>query len=306
MAVNQYGLSRDIPNPVKREVRKRCGFGCVVCGMAITQYEHFDPDFADATEHLASGITLLCGGCHNKVTTKFWSKDKVRWHDKNPLCISRGHAIDAFDISSEHPVIRIGSTTWIDTWNVLEVMGEQVLTIEPPESNGGPYLLSGKLSDDTASELLIIDKNEWKVASTQWDCEVNGRTVKIRKKLRNILLSLEVMPGIGLKITEMNLAFNGARLSGSGNNFTAEAPDGSKISMDTTIGIGCRTAIAINSNSVSVGGSGGMPQFIYTGSVSDEDAQSLTQMYRRLCELKASGESITDLRKEMADFLHRK
>lgn len=281
---NKHGLSRHIPDGIKREVRKRCGFGCVICGKAIAQYEHFDPEFADATEHSALGITLLCGGCHDNVTRKFWSKEKVRMHNAKPLCIERGHAIDAFDISTNHPVIRIGPTAWIDTWNVLEVMGEQVLSIKPPEESGGPYLLSGRLSDDSASDLLIIEDNEWRAPSAQWDCEVEGRTVTIRRKLGEILLSLEVMPGIGVDIKRLNLAFNGARLYGSGDNFTAEAPDGSKISMKQMSGIGCRTAICIDKTSVLLGQSSGfLPCF--TGTVSYEYALELAPKIRRFGEL---------------------
>jgi hypothetical protein len=281
---NKHGLSRYIPSDVRREVRKRCGFGCVVCGKAIAQYEHFDPDFADAREHLASGITFLCGGCHDNVTRKFWSKDKVDMHNARPLCIKRGHAIDAFDISTAHPVIRIGPTTWIDAWSILEVMGEQVLVIRPPEEAGGPYLLSGKLSDDSARDLLVIEDNEWKASSSQWDCEVEGRTLTIGRKLGEILLVLEVSPGIGLTIKRLNLEFKGARLYGCDNNFTVEAPDGSKISMGQFSGIGCRTAISIEENSILLGQSGAFPP-CFTGPLSYENAVELAPRIRRLGEL---------------------
>jgi len=40
--VNQHNLSRDIPRTVKRKVKKDSGFGCVICGSAICQYEHID------------------------------------------------------------------------------------------------------------------------------------------------------------------------------------------------------------------------------------------------------------------------
>lgn len=30
--INKQGISRDIPDPIKRDVRQRCGFGCVICG----------------------------------------------------------------------------------------------------------------------------------------------------------------------------------------------------------------------------------------------------------------------------------
>ena len=57
---NKHGLSRYIPEAIKREVRQRCGFGCVICGFGFYDYEHFDPDFADAKFHDPNGMTLLC------------------------------------------------------------------------------------------------------------------------------------------------------------------------------------------------------------------------------------------------------
>jgi hypothetical protein len=75
---NRFGLSRDIPRGIKREVRRRSGFGCVICGCAIFEYEHVDPPFSEAKQHDPSGITLLCGQCHSYVTRGVWSKDKVQ------------------------------------------------------------------------------------------------------------------------------------------------------------------------------------------------------------------------------------
>jgi hypothetical protein len=36
--MEEPGSSRDIPLPIEREVRKRCGFGCVVCGLPLHTY----------------------------------------------------------------------------------------------------------------------------------------------------------------------------------------------------------------------------------------------------------------------------
>ena len=47
---NQHGLSRSIPEDVKQHVRQECGFGCVICGNIIIDYEHIDPGFAEARE----------------------------------------------------------------------------------------------------------------------------------------------------------------------------------------------------------------------------------------------------------------
>ncbi len=29
-----------IPLPIQREVRQRCGFGCVICGLPLYDYDH--------------------------------------------------------------------------------------------------------------------------------------------------------------------------------------------------------------------------------------------------------------------------
>src|SRR5680860_323928 len=94
---NKYGLSRNIPADVKRQIRKECGFGCVICGGAFITYEHIDPTFAEAREHDPEKMTLLCGGCHFRVTKGIWSKEKVRSAKKAPITFKNGGAKDAFD-----------------------------------------------------------------------------------------------------------------------------------------------------------------------------------------------------------------
>ncbi|WNG79930.1 hypothetical protein C6A86_016810 [Mycobacterium sp. ITM-2016-00316] len=56
-----------IPDPMKREVRQRCGFGCVICGHPIYEYEHMD-DYAVVKRHGVANITLLCDGHHRLKT----------------------------------------------------------------------------------------------------------------------------------------------------------------------------------------------------------------------------------------------
>lgn len=63
---NQYGLSKHRPSSVEEEIRQRCGFGCVICGLCFYDYEHFNPDFKDARIHDPRGMTLLCMQCNQK------------------------------------------------------------------------------------------------------------------------------------------------------------------------------------------------------------------------------------------------
>ena len=88
--VNQHGLSRYIPADVRRDVRHRSKFGCVVCRRGFYQYEHIDPPFEDAESHDPDHICCLCGSCHDSVTRGHLSKAMViaayRKVQAPPLC----------------------------------------------------------------------------------------------------------------------------------------------------------------------------------------------------------------------------
>ena len=105
---NKHGLSRTIPEPVKREVRQRCGFGCVVCGSAIVQYHHFNPLFEEAQVHFADGINLLCGKCHDKVTRGMIGDRQVREADAYPFCKHAGVVKDMLFLAAGVRTVRLG------------------------------------------------------------------------------------------------------------------------------------------------------------------------------------------------------
>lgn len=46
-----------IPEPIKREVRQRCSFGCAICKLPIYEYEHIE-EWAIVQRHVADEITL--------------------------------------------------------------------------------------------------------------------------------------------------------------------------------------------------------------------------------------------------------
>jgi hypothetical protein len=64
---------------MKREIRQRCGFGCVLCGIRIYQYDHII-DYAQVQEHTADNITLLCDGRRGRSVLRFFALI-VRWDE---------------------------------------------------------------------------------------------------------------------------------------------------------------------------------------------------------------------------------
>src|SRR4051812_43597484 len=108
---NRYGLSRDIPSEVKRAVRQRCGFGCVICGSAIVEYEHIDPEFVRARNHEATGIALLCPTCHSRKTRNFLSRRRVIEAAANPAARVAGFAFSELESTRSHPYVIFAGMT---------------------------------------------------------------------------------------------------------------------------------------------------------------------------------------------------
>ena len=60
---------------LKREVRQRCGFGCVICGYPIYEYDHI-LGWAKVKRHLTMKITILCDQ-HTKAKTTASPNERV-------------------------------------------------------------------------------------------------------------------------------------------------------------------------------------------------------------------------------------
>jgi hypothetical protein len=57
---------RNIPLPIQRQVRRRCGFGCVICGLPLYEYDHL-LGWSSVRRHVAEEITLLCDQHHREI-----------------------------------------------------------------------------------------------------------------------------------------------------------------------------------------------------------------------------------------------
>lgn len=217
--VNRFGLSRTIPPDVKLQVRKACGFGCVICGTGIVDYEHVDPEFKDAKTHDPKCIALLCPGCHAMVTRKQWSKARVKLAMRSPKCLQDGATRQFFDFCEGPPVLKMGETVLYGAETFIHFKGLDLLSVLPPEEDGGPFRISGVFSDSTGQVSLVIEENEWSASSSLWDVEVVGPRITIREGERNITLVLRVDPPNLLCVERLNMYIGGCWFVVNGSEF---------------------------------------------------------------------------------------
>lgn len=220
--MNSHGLSREIPEPVKRSVRQRCGFGCVICGSAVVQYYHFSPPFAEARDHLASGITLLCGRCHQKAPEM--GNEEIARRDAAPFCKANDYTQDFLFISrgDVKPQIR-GMPV---KRQIIAMFDEEMLIgFAPPEQAGGPLRLFARFVDDEGNDALQIIDNEWRAGSDGFDVDTSYGVLLIRKNIGGIALRMINRAG-QIVLDRLNMTYKGFNVSVESEVLTLTNPNG--------------------------------------------------------------------------------
>lgn len=230
---NVHGLTRTIPEDIKRQVRQECGFGCVICGIAIVVYEHIDPKFSDSKEHDPQKMALLCGACHDRATKGIWSKNKVLEARRNPMTFNRGCARDAFDFKDPFELF-VGNNHVRNVRCVIRRQSneDEWMTIEPPEAPDAPPLLSAKFYDPTGLPALEIRQNEWFCSTGVWDLEVTGPLIVVRTARRQVMLRLKARPPHGLEIQYLKMSFQDTGILVQANGTVRLTIEGTEIEMN--------------------------------------------------------------------------
>ncbi len=255
---NKFGLSRTIPEPVARAVRQQCGFGCVVCGNAVFEYEHFEPEFVDAKAHEAVGMTLLCPTCHSRKTRGRLSRETIASCIADPFCLRKGFASEVFDVGAQHPRITLGNIETFNVDTILEIDGERVLWIEEPEEPNTPYRINAHFKNRGGTTLFKIENNEWQAPSDSWDVQTVGRSITIRKQAREIVLDIRIDPPHGLHIERLTCDHRGWSIHADTNRAVTFTPRrGASL---TTAGMGFENmacAVSLRHGAITMGISNG-------------------------------------------------
>lgn len=195
MSTNASGLSRNIPTDVKRAVRQRCCFGCVNCGASIYEYDHFDPEFAQANQHDPAGITLLCPTCHGLKKKKVLTTEKLRELNTAPAACTAGHSKVQLPYFEGFPSIRLGGGVLISkTLIPFQIDDEPAMILRPPETGSKVARISALIRGIDGDSVLRIMENEWIVEGGVWDFEWVGQRMTVRDASGATVFQLTMFP----------------------------------------------------------------------------------------------------------------
>jgi hypothetical protein len=180
-----------------REVRQRCGFGCVICGFPIYEYDHIF-EWAKVHRHAASEITLLCREHHGAKTAGFLPNERIIKANQDPWNLRAGvtkpyelyYSGNEFHIQTgfRFSGIAKGPRTVVEA---IRVDDEPLLWLVLEDNH---YLLNLKVYDSQHRLTLYISNNELVLNTRSWDIEIVGTRLTIREGARDILFDVLFKP----------------------------------------------------------------------------------------------------------------
>lgn len=227
---NMYGLSRYIPKNIKREVRKRSKYGCVICRNAIYTYEHIEPLWTDAKVHDPDRMCLLCGTCHEKVNKGHLSKQTVL--DAYQQCetdTSVKRPFSDFDLRSGSLVVKLGKCKFTHSRAIFTIDGEDLLSFTVPEGRIGFPQLNGFFCDDQGCEIFQIRNNEWFGPLDCWDMEIVKNKITIKSGPNKIALELLLHPPNEIEISELDMRLRNCRVAVEDDSLILERRDDGRV-----------------------------------------------------------------------------
>ncbi|MBW3164916.1 HNH endonuclease [Ferrimonas balearica] len=206
---NKHGLSRTIPSAIKQVIRSEAGYGCVFCGSPFVDYEHIEPEFNNAKEHDPAKMTILCGACHDSVTSKRRSKRKVWEAKQNPKAKQQGFVRQILEPTEDHATISIGNCNFDLASVVFEVNFKPMVWFERPRNEGEPILLNAIFYDENGQPLAFINRNAFTGIVAGSDIKGVGTRLEVRTRPREISLVLDSKGDQPIKIQRLKNSYGG-------------------------------------------------------------------------------------------------
>lgn len=186
---NRHNLSRYIPEKIREKIRRDAGFGCVFCGCILVEYEHIEPEYHDAKEHDPQKMTLLCPMCHDKVTKRIISKNKV-WEAKaSPRALENGYVSDTLMVATDSLEILLGSCKSTMFSVAIKLYGKPLFWFEP-SGEGNDYKICSIFYGANGRPISYINRNEYIAIVGEQDIVSKGAFLSISDKEHGCLLEI--------------------------------------------------------------------------------------------------------------------
>lgn len=208
--------SRNIPLPIQREVRQRCGFGCIICGLPLWEYHHIN-GWTNVQEHKADEITLLCDQHHREATSCLLTREQILQANSTPYNLKAGQSSAlALSYEGDSCEVHIGNNLFTTIYHGQHTESIPLMVDGIPligfVLEDGHLLMNTILFDCFNNIVLRIVNNQLFYSISPWDIDFIGRTLIIREKPRHFLTRMTFEPPNKVTIDKGRFLCNGVEI----------------------------------------------------------------------------------------------
>lgn len=184
----------EIPTEIKRAVRERCGYGCVVCGAQPYDYDHII-EYEEVKCHEAENLTLLCKHHHGEKTLCNLPRELVEKANASPYNLidenTKSRTLYYFGRSVE---VRVGGNIFkyqdmLEGFSFVPIQIDEEPIISFKYENGN-LLLSLRAFDRNNNLVVEIVENEISHTTEIWDADWKANKLSIREGNGRYLLRM--------------------------------------------------------------------------------------------------------------------
>lgn len=183
-----------IPLPIKQAVRRRCHFGCILCGHPIVHYDHM-LEYSTVKRHDEANITLLCPNHHQDKSSGRLGLDTVREADAAPFN-SRSGLTSPWEcfFGKGVPTVEMGRNWFTHPGGTVIALAVDNQPLLCFRREADMLLLSVVMFDRYNQPLLIIADNELTASTALGDIRIEGQRVTLKDDRDRLLLELQLQP----------------------------------------------------------------------------------------------------------------
>lgn len=187
MSENMKENSRYIVKSEKDKVDKSSNFKCAWCGVNLMERHHIEP-YSEGGRNVSENLILLCSNCHTLVHQgKISAEELLQRRKKLSGEIDRSSGI--LSLNKEY-VFKLGGNTFINTPNIINHNGENLIAIKTQHNN---LFISLRLYDKKRNLICWMEGNKWWVENEDiFDFSYSKKIFTVHSKEKEIYVHIEV------------------------------------------------------------------------------------------------------------------
>lgn len=157
----------DLPEAVQSQIRHRCGYGCVRCGVTIYSFCQFPVD--DEPGWSAPAIVLLCQTCLRTLTAHPLERAQYAALLKRPIARDPQFIRHQLPYYPAMPRLRVGGAALVRNTSIPVMIGGYApIGFAPPINANGATLITLTLMTAKGIPEPIIHANIWSPPDDSW------------------------------------------------------------------------------------------------------------------------------------------